>query len=85
MKKAKTKVDFTKDKMNILGQEMDINFRSNGHYSIPITKSYEVLDKFIEENAKIFCFQLIIYLKDQLAKNEKLQKTTKAIWSFQCK
>ena len=35
MKKAETKIDFTKGKINILGQEMDIKFTLSGHYSIP--------------------------------------------------
>ena len=50
MKKANTKIDFTNDKINILGQEMDIGFMTSGHYSIPISKCYEALIKFSEEN-----------------------------------
>ena len=38
MKKAQTKIDFTKDKINILSQKMDIKFTSSGHYSIPIAR-----------------------------------------------
>ena len=45
MKKAETKIDFTKDKINILGQEMDIKFTLSGHYSIPISKTYEALNE----------------------------------------
>ena len=50
MKKANTKIDFTNDKINILGQEMDIGFITSGHYSISISKCYEALIKFSEEN-----------------------------------
>ena len=50
MKKANTKIDFTNDKINILGQEMDIRLTTSGHYSIPISKCYEALNKFSEEN-----------------------------------
>ena len=46
MKKANTKIDFTNDKINILRQEMDIRFTTSGHYSIPISKCYEALNKF---------------------------------------
>ena len=45
-KKVKTKIDFTKDKINILGQAMDIKFTSSGHYSIPISKTSEALNEF---------------------------------------
>ena len=38
MKKANTKTDFTDDKINISGQEINIRFTTSGHYSIPISK-----------------------------------------------
>ena len=50
MKKANTNIDFTNDKVHILGQEIDIRFTTSGHYSIPISKCYEALNKFSEEN-----------------------------------
>ena len=34
MKKADTKIDFTKDKINVSGQGIDIKFTSSDHYSI---------------------------------------------------
>ena len=40
MKKANTKIDVTNDRINILGQEIDIRFTTSGHYSIPISKCY---------------------------------------------
>ena len=46
MKKVETKIDFTKDKINTLGQEMDIKFTSSGHYSIPISKTSKALNEF---------------------------------------
>ena len=46
MKKAETNIDFTEDKINILGQEMAIKFISSGCYSVPISKTYEALNKF---------------------------------------
>ena len=52
MEKADTTIDFTKDKINTLGQEMDMKFTSSGHYSIPISKSYEALNEFDENNTK---------------------------------
>ena len=53
MKKADITIDFTKDKINILGQEMNMKFTSSGHYLIPIiNKSYEALNEFDEKNTK---------------------------------
>ena len=43
MKKANTKIDFTNDEINILGQEMDIGFTPSGHYTVPMSKCYEAL------------------------------------------
>ena len=52
MEKADTTIDFTKDKINTLGQEMDMKFTSSGHYLIPISKSYEALNEFDENNTE---------------------------------
>ena len=52
MKKADTTIDFTKDNINILGQEMDMKFTSSGHHLIPISKTYEALNEFDENNTK---------------------------------
>ena len=38
MKKADTLIDFTKDKINILGQEMILKFTSSGHFDENNTK-----------------------------------------------
>ena len=46
MKKGETKTNFTKDKINILGQDMDIKFTSSDHYSIPTSKTYEAFNEF---------------------------------------
>ena len=39
-KDAMKKADFTNDKINIFGQEMDMKFTSSRHYLIHISKSY---------------------------------------------
>ena len=52
MKKADTKIDFIKDQINILGQEMGMKFTSKGHYLILISKSYNVLNEFDKNNTK---------------------------------
>ena len=39
-KDAMKKTDFTNDKINIFGREMDMKFTSSRHYLIPISKSY---------------------------------------------
>ena len=45
-------MDFTRDQINILGQEIDPNFLSSGHYTISISKTYEALNKFDENNTE---------------------------------
>ena len=75
MKKANTEIDFTNGKINILGQEIDIRFTTSGHYSIPISKSYRVLNKFSEEN-----YDNIFLSIDNIAlktRNEKRKITEK--------
>ena len=74
MKKANTKTDFTNDKINILGQEIDIKFTTSGHYSAPVSKRYEALNKFSEEN-----YDSILLSIDNIAlktrnEKEKLQR-----------
>ena len=41
-----------KNQLNILGQGVAIKFTSSRHYSVLISKRYEALDKFTEENSK---------------------------------
>ena len=75
LKKANTKIDFTNDKLNILGQEIDIKFKTSGHYTIPISKSYEALNKFSEESYDNILLSIDnIALKRRNKKKEKLQK-----------
>ena len=38
MKKAETTIDFVDDTVNILGETIDLEFTSSGHYMIPISK-----------------------------------------------
>ena len=52
MKKTDTTIDFTKDNINILGQEMNMKFTLKEHYLIPISKSCEELNEFDENNTK---------------------------------
>ena len=52
IKKADTKIDFIKDQINILGQEMGMKFTSKGHYLILISKSYKALNEFDKNNTK---------------------------------
>ena len=38
MKKAGTKLDFVNDRVNMLGEDIDLNFTSSGHYIIQLNK-----------------------------------------------
>ena len=42
MKKAKTKLDFVNDKVQMLGRTFELSCTDNGHYYVPITKSLPV-------------------------------------------
>ena len=61
MKKAETKIDFTKGKINILGQEMDIKFTLSGHYSIPSGRHTKHLMNLTKINQIIYFCQLVIF------------------------
>ena len=50
MKKANTKIDFTNDKVNIFGKEVDLQFTSSGNYAIPLRDSCKDLDSDLEES-----------------------------------
>ena len=54
MKKTDTPIDFTKDKndQHSRTRNMDMKFQSSGHYLKPISKSYETLNEFDENNTK---------------------------------
>ena len=63
-RKGKHKNRLPTQKMNILGQEMNIKFTSRRNYSIPVSKSYTVFSQ------TVFCCLSIIHQKDQLVKNK---------------
>ena len=46
MKKGDVKIDFARDKVSFLNQNIDIVFTSNGHYAIPISRTKQLLDHF---------------------------------------
>lgn len=48
--KKADKKDFIRDKINILGKEMDMKFTTSGHYLIPVSKIYKALDDSDENN-----------------------------------
>ena len=60
MKRADTTIGFTKDKINILGQETDMKFTSGGHYLIPISKSYKALNDLMKTIRRAYYYLLKI-------------------------
>ena len=60
MKKADTTIGFTKDKINIFGQETDTKFTSGGHYLIPISKSYKALNDLMKTIQRAYYYLLKI-------------------------
>ena len=79
MKKADTTIDFTKAKINILGQEMDMNFTSSEHYLIPISKSYEALNEFDENNTKSILLSIENISNRTQRKTKYCRKTTQTV------
>ena len=59
------------------GQEIDIRFTTGGHYSIPISKCYESLNKFSEEIYDIFLSIDNIALKTRNEKRKNAEKLHK--------
>ena len=54
MKAADTKIDFTNDRVKLLGQELDLCFTSSGHYYIPLcTEPEEILHTLTTEEEKL--------------------------------
>ena len=57
MKKANTKIDFTRDKKKKnLGQEMDIRFTFSRHYSVPIIMRPQI--SLVKKIMKVFYYPL---------------------------
>ena len=50
MKKSDVKIDFARDKVNLLSQNVDIVFTSSGHYAISISRTEQLFDHFYKNN-----------------------------------
>ena len=84
MKKTDTTIDFTKDNINILGQEMNMKFTLKEHYLIPISKSCEELNEFDENNTKSILLSFENVSNGTLRKKTKCsRKITQAVWACQ--
>ena len=58
MKKAQMKLDFSKDTVNMCGEEILLSSTKSGHYTIPLTKSTKVIRAF--ENSRLGNFTLTV-------------------------
>ena len=70
MKKTNTRIDFTNEKVNTFGKDIDLQFTSSGHYAVPLSDSCKDLEADIEEMqvSKVLLTINNIYRK---SKNEK--------------
>ena len=50
MEKGDVKIDFARDKVSFLNQDVDIVFTFSGHYAIPISRTEQLLDHFDKNN-----------------------------------
>ena len=46
MKKANVKIDFSNDVVNMLNQKINIVFTASGHYTVPISKTSQLIEEF---------------------------------------
>ena len=75
MKKAGTKIDFVKDKINIFGKEIDLKFTSSGHYAIPLNEYQKSSELTIEEQK----FTEILLTIDNIEKKSEKEKQQIAV------
>ena len=59
MKKANVKIDFSNDVVNILNQKINIVFTASGHYAVPISKTNQLVEEFINE-IRLIMFILVL-------------------------
>ena len=50
MKKAKTGINFTEDKMTMFGEEQEVVVTSSGHYALPLNSSRTILNNVVTNN-----------------------------------
>ena len=50
MKKGDVKIDFARDKLSFINQNLDMVFTSSGHYAIAISRTEQLLDHFDKNN-----------------------------------
>ena len=77
MKKSDVKIDFARDKVNLLSQNVDIVFTSSGHYAISISRTEQLFDHFYKNNESERVLLTIITLWTK--KNYK--ETLLSVWS----
>ena len=71
MKKAKTKIDFSQDKVHIFGQSVDVNVTTSGHYCLALNSKY---DNISQQQASITLFCKNI---DNKSNEEKIKIASK--------
>ena len=82
MKKAETTIDFVNDTVNILGETIDLEFTSSGHYMIPISKPLISLSVFQTETSHDHTELEIMYFGVQICLHSHIQKRRRLLSSF---
>ena len=83
MKKAKTYIDFSKDKIIIFDEEVPVKFSTSGHYCITVGKmNKENENVLVQEN--IVCFSDDLTNKDRNNKMKYCFEITSSIQSSKC-
>ena len=82
-RKGDVKIDFTRDKVSFLNQNVDKVFISSDHYAIPITRTEQLLDSY-DKNSELE--RALFTINDLCSKSTKEKKNCKetslSVWSL---
>ena len=79
MEKAETTINFVNDTVNILGETIDLEFTSSGHYMIPV--SIQVFFR-LNHLMIILNLKMILYFGVQICLHSHIQKRKGLLSSF---
>ena len=74
IKKGDVKIDFARDKVSFLNQNVDIVFTSSSHYAIPISRTEQLLDHYDKNNESERALLTIHELSSKSPEEKKIAK-----------
>ena len=83
IKKGDVKIDFARDKVSFLNQNVDIVFTSSSHYVIPISRTEQLLDHFDKNNESERVLLTVNELSSKSPEEKnKIAKKLQSVWSL---